>query len=113
MRQPVIGEVRVQEVVRSGGRRTYTVVGADGSVLSMPDGFLRTCEPGTSRTYAYQLADHLRWLAFEALSAATVTVKDLRRYMAALGAEVAGPYGRPWRVDRLVMAAPSGPIGAA
>jgi len=100
MRRPVIGEVRVQEVVRGDGRRSYTVVGPDGSVLAMPDGFLRACEPGTNRTYAYQLADHLRWLAFEALSAETVMLGDLRRYMAALGAEFAGPYGRPWRVDK-------------
>lgn len=50
-RRPVIGTIRVQEIVRGDGRRTYTIVWPDGSVYAMPDAFLRTCQPGTSRTY--------------------------------------------------------------
>jgi hypothetical protein len=44
--------------------------------------------------------DHLRWLEFESLSPETVTMRDLSRYMAAVGAEYAGPYGRPWRAGK-------------
>jgi len=66
----------------------------------MPDRFLRQHAGGTDRTYAYLLVDHLRWLEFEGLSPATVTFPDLQRYMAAVGAEYAGPFGRPWRPDR-------------
>lgn len=93
----VVGDIRVQEVVRGDGRRTYTVVLADGQVSWMPDGFLRTHEGGTARTYAYLLVDHLRWLEFEGLSSETATMRDLQRYMGALGAEFAGPYGQSWR----------------
>lgn len=51
------------------------------------DRFLRGYEgSGTQRTYAYLLLDHLRWLGREALAPETVTLQDLRRYMAALGA---------------------------
>src|SRR5947207_2590147 len=66
----------------------------------MADGFLRTCEPGTCRTYSYLLVDHLRWLVFECLAPDTVALRDLQRYMAALGAEYAGPHGQPWRVGK-------------
>jgi integrase len=63
----------------------------------MADRFLRRCEGGTDRTYAYLLVDHLRWLEFEGMTAETVTFRDLERYMAAVGAEFRGPFGRPWR----------------
>jgi hypothetical protein len=66
----------------------------------MPDRFLRQRAGGTDRTYAYLLVDHLRWLEFEGLSPTMVTFPDLQRYMAAVGAEYAGPFGRPWRPDR-------------
>jgi integrase len=95
--RPVIGQIRVQEVVRGDGRRAYTVVKPDGGVCSMPDRFLRRCEGGTDRTYAYVLVDHLRWLESEALTTETVAFPDLERYMAAVGAEYRGPFGRPWR----------------
>jgi integrase len=93
----VIGDIRVQEVVRGDGRRSYTIVRADGEVCALPDRFLRGCEGGTNRTYAYLLVDHLRWLESEGLLPESVAFADLERYMAAVGAEYAGPFGRPWR----------------
>ncbi len=95
--RPVIGQIRVQEVVRGDGRRAYTIVRPDGGVFSMPDRFLRRCEGGTDRTYAYVLVDHLRWLESESLTTETVAFPDLERYMAAVGAEYRGPFGKPWR----------------
>ena len=95
--RPVIGQIRVQEVVRGDGRRAYTIVRPDGEVCPVADRFLRRCESGTDRTYAYVLVDHLRWLEFECLTTGTVTFADLERYMAAVGAEYRGPFGRPWR----------------
>ena len=65
------------------------------------DRFLRGYEgSGTQRTYAYLLLDHLRWLEREALAPETVSLQDLKRYMAALGAAWRGPYGQPWRAGR-------------
>src|SRR5258708_28643183 len=93
----VIGEIRVQEVFRGDGRRSYTIVRPDGEVCGIADRFLRRCEGGTDRTYAYLLVDHLRWLEYECLTLDTVTFSDLERYMAAVGAEYRGPFGRPWR----------------
>jgi integrase len=95
--RPVIGDIRVQEVVRGNGRRSYTIVMPDGEVYGMPDRFLRRCQGGTDRTYAYLLLDHLRWLAAEGLTPETVTFLDLQRYMAAVGAEYSEPFGMPWR----------------
>ncbi|WP_192883647.1 hypothetical protein [Streptomyces xinghaiensis] len=46
----VVGQLRVQEIVRAGGRVCYTVVDADCSVVGEADGFLRTCAAGTDRT---------------------------------------------------------------
>ncbi|WP_240797399.1 tyrosine-type recombinase/integrase [Streptomyces sp. F001] len=36
-------------------------------------------------------------MEFEGLSPESVSMQHLERYMAAVGAEYAGPYGRPWR----------------
>ncbi|MFF0050730.1 hypothetical protein [Streptomyces sp. NPDC005498] len=93
----VVGELRVQEIVRAGGRVSYTVVDTDCSVMAEADGFLRTCAAGTDRTYAYVLVDHLRWLRFAGLDTQSVSLEDLRHYMAALGADYRGPFGLPWR----------------
>ncbi|MFC9652733.1 hypothetical protein [Streptomyces sp. NPDC056937] len=93
----VVGELRVQEIVRGDGRVSYTVVDADCSVVAEADGFLRSCRAGTDRTYAYVLVDHLRWLRFAGLDAGSVSLEDLRHYMAALGADYPGPFGLPWR----------------
>ena len=73
----------------------------DGAVHEAADRFLEGYEgSGTQRTYAYLLLDHLRWLEREALAPETVSLQDLRRYMAALGAAWRGPYGQPWRAGR-------------
>lgn len=98
--RPAVGGVRVQEIVRRDGRRAYTILHEDGTVYEIADGFLRTCAGGTDRTYAYLLVDHLRWLQFEALTPETVTLRDLQRYMGAVGAEYRGPFGSPWRTDK-------------
>jgi hypothetical protein len=66
----------------------------------MPDWFLRGCEGGANRTYAYLLLDHLRWLVAEGLATERVTFPDLERYMAALGAEHPGPFSRSWPEGR-------------
>ena len=55
---------------------------------------------GTQRTCAYLLLDHLRWLEREMLTPQIVSLQDLKRYMAALGAAWRGPYGQPWRAGR-------------
>lgn len=60
------------------------------------DRWLRTFSEGTQRTYAYHLVDHLRWLKAVNASEETVSLEDLRRYMALCGAEHAGPLGSPW-----------------
>lgn len=95
-RELVVGDLRVQSLGRRGGR-VHTIVCADGAVHQEADGFLRTLEPGTSRTYAYLLVDHLRWLERECLSLAVVSLRDLERYMGAVGAKTQGPFGLPWR----------------
>ena len=97
-RRLVIGDLRVQAVERGGRGRSFTIVWPDGAVHEAADRFLRGYEgSGTQRTYAYLLVDHLRWLEREALTPGTVTLTDLKRYMAALGAAWRGPYGQPWR----------------
>lgn len=63
------------------------------------DRWLRTFSEGTQRTYAYHLVDHLRWLKAVNASEESVSLDDLRRYMALCGAERAGPLGSPW-LDR-------------
>ena len=90
----VVGDLRVQELVRAGGRRSFTIVWPEGAVHQAADAFLRTHDgSGTQRTYAYLLVDHLRWLEREALAVERVTVRDLQCYMGLLGAKVPGPHG--------------------
>jgi hypothetical protein len=60
-------------VVRGDGTRAYTIVWPDGAVHTEADRFLRTREPGTDRTYAYLLVDHLRWLEGACLPLGSVT----------------------------------------
>jgi integrase len=100
-RRVVIGDLRVQAVERDGRGRSFTIVHPDGAVHEAADRFLRGYDgSGTQRTYAYLLLDHLRWLEREALAPETVSLQDLKRYMAALGAAWRGPYGQPWREGR-------------
>src|SRR5690242_8747485 len=96
----VIGDLRVQVLERGDGTRAYTVVWPEGAVHLEADRFLWTREPGTDRTYAYLLVDHLRWLERECLPLGAVTLSDLQRYMGAVGAKTSGPFGQPWREDK-------------
>ncbi|TKA11824.1 integrase [Actinacidiphila oryziradicis] len=96
----VLGDIRVQEVVRGDGRVEYTVLQPGGEVFEAADGYLRSLTAGTSRTYAYLLVDYLRWLVMECLDFSTATIADLERYMGAVGAEYPGPFGQPWRQDK-------------
>lgn len=95
----MVGDLRVQSLERKDGW-WHTIVGPDGLVHPEADGFLRTLEPGTSRTYAYLLVDHLRWLERERLSLVAVSLRDLERYMGAVGAKTQGPFGLPWRTGK-------------
>ena len=62
---------------RHGGemaRRSRTIVWPEGRVHEDADRFLRGHDgPGTRRTYAYFLVDHLRWLERECLALARST----------------------------------------
>lgn len=95
-----MGDIRVQEVRRVGWRAEFTIMDRGGRVDAMADGFLRTLDGGTDRTYAYLLVEHLRWLAAEGLRSELVELADLKRYMGAIGAAQTGPQGTPWRMDR-------------
>jgi integrase len=100
-RQVVIGQLRVQQLARRGGRRSWTIVWPEGTVHAEADRFLCVHEgSGTQRTYAYLLVDHLRWLERECLAFDTVVLRDLERYMGIVGAEVRMPLGEPWRVGK-------------
>jgi len=100
-RELVVGDLRVQPLARSGGRRSFTIVWPEGAVHEQADRFLQGYEgSGTQRTCAYLLVDHLRWLEREALACESVRLRDLERYMAAVGAQSRGPYGQPWRVGK-------------
>ena len=107
-RRVVVGDLRVQQIQRSDGRRSWTIVWPEGTEHAEADRFLRRHEgSGTQRTYAYVLVDHLRWLERECLTLDTVGLRDLERYMGILGAEVRMPFGEPWRVGKR----PYGPCG--
>jgi integrase len=97
-----VGQIRVQEVLLSGGRRAWTILWPEGAVHEEADRYLRRYEgePGTQRTYAYLLVDHLRWLEREALQLSAVRLRDLERYMGIVGAEVRMPLGEPWRAGK-------------
>jgi len=94
----VVGDLRVQSMVRAGGGRSYTILWPDATVHEEADGFLRGFEgTGTQKTYAYYLLDHLRWRDREGLATETVTLRHLQQYMGAVGAKVPMPFGQPWR----------------
>jgi hypothetical protein len=100
-RQVVVGDLRVQQIERKNGRRSWTIVWPEGTVHREADRFLRQHEDsGTQRTYAYLLVDHLRWLERECLATDLVRLRDLERYMGIVGAEVRMPLGEPWRVGK-------------
>jgi hypothetical protein len=100
-RRVVVGDLRVQQIDCSDGRRSWTIVWPDSIEHAEADRFLRQHEgSGTQRTYAYVLVDHLRWLERECLTLDRVVLRDLERYMGILGAEVRMPLGEPWRVGK-------------
>lgn len=100
-RHIVVGDLRVQQIDSTDGRRAWTVVWPEGGLHPEADWFLREHDgSGTQRTYAYYLVDHLRWLERECLRLDAVGLRDLERYMGLLGAQVAGPWGEPWRVGK-------------
>jgi len=100
-RQLLVEDLRVQSLERRGGWRSFTIVGPDGRIVEEADQFLVGFDgSGTQRTYAHYLVDHLRWRVREGLDLAAVTLRDLERYMGAVGAKVSGPFGEPWRVGK-------------
>ena len=101
-RRRIVGQLRVQEIFLSGGRRSWTILWPEGAVHEEADRFLRRYdgEPGTQRTYAYLLVDHLRWLERDALQLNAVRLRDLQRYMGLVGAAVRVPLGEPWRIGK-------------
>lgn len=100
-RQVVVGDLRVQQIKRKDGRRSWTIVWPEGTIHPEADSFLREHEgSGTQRTYAYLLVDHLRWLERECLSFDAVALRNLERYMGIVGAEVLMPLGEPWRLGK-------------
>jgi len=100
-RRVVLGDLRVQQIQHSDGRRSWTIVWPEGTEHAEADRFLRRHEgSGTQRTYAYLLVDHLRWLERECLSLDRVVLRDLERYMGILGADVGMPLGESWRVGK-------------
>jgi integrase len=100
-RRVIVGDLRVQRIEGSGGRRSWTIVWPEGTVHEEADRFLRVHDgSGTQKTYAYYLVDHLRWLERECLAFGTVQLRDLERYMGVVGADVRMPFGEPWRVGK-------------
>ena len=76
----VVGDLRVQQILRTDGRRSWTIVWPEGTEHPEADRFLRKHEgSGTQRTYAYVLVDHLRWLERECLTLDMVRLRDLER----------------------------------
>jgi integrase len=99
--QLVIGDLRVQQLEHRDGQRSWTIVWPEGTVHVEADRFLREHDGSdTQRTYAYLLVDHLRWLERECLPLDRVTLRDLERYMGAVGAKIRMPLGEPWRVGK-------------
>jgi integrase len=97
----MLGDLRVQKIVHRDGRVSFTIMEPGGLVHRLADSYLLLhAGSGSDRTYAYALVDHLRWLRHEGLDAASVQFMDLERYMGAVGAEVPGPWGAPWRVGK-------------
>ncbi|WP_326810845.1 hypothetical protein OIE62_26075 [Streptomyces scopuliridis] len=68
-RRVVVGDLRVQQIDRKDGRRSWTIVWPEGSLHTEADRFLRVHDgSGTQKTYAYYLV-----VATEALRRGRVT----------------------------------------
>lgn len=90
-------EYFVQAANHKNHAQSFSIFDANTAKIHVrSDRWLRTFSEGTQRTYAYHLVDHLRWLKTVNASEETVSIGDLRRYMALCGAEHAGPLGSPW-----------------
>jgi integrase len=98
MKAGLAGEgLRVQRVDHPGGRRSFVIVDLGAGVVHGRAGrFLAGFGEGTQRTYAFHLADHLRWLRAGGRCEDTVGIGDLRRYLGLCGMGHAGPFGVPW-----------------
>lgn len=88
---------RVRKVLHSGGRVSYWVFSANGDLHRPSVEVLKQYKQASQQTYAYGLVDHLNWLEANRLTASSVTVDDLRRYMNALTGEGSGVLGVMWR----------------
>ena len=57
-RHVVVGDLRVQQIERKDGRRSWTIVWPEGTEHTEADRFLRLRDgSGTQRTYAYLLVE--------------------------------------------------------
>src|ERR1700733_12174959 len=89
--------LRVQAVDHPGGRRSFGIVDLDaGGGHGRAGRFLAGFGEGTQRTYAFHLADHLRWLRATGRCEDIVGVGDLRRYLGLWGLGGGGRCGVPW-----------------
>ena len=86
----VIGDLRVQQIDRDDGRRSWTIVWPEGTEHSEADRFLRAHDgSGTQRTYAYRAGRSPALAGARVPDLWTaVRLRDLERYMGILGAEV-------------------------
>ena len=91
------GGLRVQAVDHPGGQRSFVIVDLEAGVVHRrAERFLAGFGEGTQRTYAFHLADHLRWLTAAGRYEDSVGIGDLRRYLGLCGMGHAGPFGVPW-----------------
>lgn len=88
---------RVRKVLHSGGRVSYWIFSTGGELHRASVETLKQYKESSQQTYAYDLVDHLNWLAANGLTIASVTVNDLQRYMKALTGQATGIYGVAWR----------------
>ncbi|WP_242586710.1 hypothetical protein [Streptomyces sp. MST-110588] len=93
--------MRDQLVERKGGRRSWTVAWPEDTLHMEAGRFLRLHDdPGTQKTDAYLLVDHLRRLERECIAFNAVQLRYVVRYVGLMGAEVRMPLGEPWRVGK-------------
>jgi integrase len=93
----LLGGLRVQVADHPGGEHSFVILDLEAGVVHRrAERFLAGFGEGTQRTYAYHLADHLRWLAAAGRREDTVGIGDLRRYLGLCGMGRAGPFGVPW-----------------
>ena len=101
-RRVVMGDLRVQQIQRSDGRRSWTIVWPEGTEHREADRFLRVHEGSGHPTDLRVSAGRSPALAGTRVPdpRAESRLRDLERYMGMLGAEVRMPLGEPWRVGK-------------